>query len=199
MATEDELRPKISPELLRLSAVFPFGVGCAPASEKYIEAMNVLFELLPPRPRAWALCETYMEQASWLFRPLKRDEIIDDVFTPIYTAKKQREDPNFSVEKRLNISPHKMAVMFMVFAQGSLVDLTLPPYNTEADNYHHYGRAALSLRSVFDSPAIETVQAIVLMAYYHSNAGKRYTMDGVWTLVSLGSKIAQSVSGVLAT
>lgn len=178
--------------LNRLSAIFPLGTGCASGSEMFENAMSMLFECLPARPRAWSLCETYMEQASWLFRPLRRDEIIDDILTPIYNAKKEREDPNYS--SKTDISPHRFAVLYLVFAQGALVDLTLPPYNEEAENYHHYARAALTLRSLFDSPMIETVQAIVLMAYYHSNAGKRYTQDSVWTLVSLGAKLAQSVS-----
>lgn len=126
-----------------------------------------------------------------MFRPLKRDEVIDDILTPIYNAKKDRESSN--PEATYDISPHKFAVMFMIFAQGALVDLTLPAYNAEAENYHHYARACLSLRPIFDSPAIETVQAIVLMAYYRSNTGKRYSLDSCWTMVSLGAKLAQSV------
>jgi hypothetical protein len=172
--------------------MFPFSVGVAPQTERYEKALDVLFSLLPPRPRAWTLCETYIEQASWIFRPLKRDEIIDEVLTPIYNEKKERE--NAKLEAIHRTSPHKLAVMFMIFAQGALVDLTLPPYNAEAENYHHYARAALSLRSVFDSPAIETVQTIVYMAYYRGNTGKRYSLDSVWTLMSLGAKLAQSVS-----
>ena len=190
---EEVSRPKVSPEMMRIAAMFPFSTGCAPDSEIY-KAMDFLFSCLPPRPRAWALCETYMEQASWIFRPLKRDEIIDDVLTPIYNAKKEREENS---EAPQNISPHKMAVLFMIFASGALVDLTLPAYNAEAENYHQYGRAAISLRSVFDSPMIETVQAVVLMGYYHSNGGKRYTLDSTWTLLSLGAKLAQSVSGIM--
>jgi hypothetical protein len=190
---EEVSQLKISPEGLRFAAIFPFSSGCAPHSEKYEMAMSMLFSSLPPRPRAWALCETYMEQGSWIFRPLKRDEIIDDILTPIYNAKKARDDPNSEATK--HISAHKMAVLFMIFASGALVDLTLPPYNVEAENYHQYARAALSMRSIFDSPAIETVQAVVLMGYHHNNAGKRYTLDSVWTLMSLGAKLAQSVSG----
>lgn len=189
---EKETRTITTPSLLnRLAKMFPVGSGCAPESEIAENAMDMLFESLPPRPRAWSLCETYMEQASWLFRPLRREEIIDDLLTPIYNAKEEREDPNCSV--RTQTSPHKFAVLYLIFAQGALVDLTLPPYNEEAENYHHYARAALTLRSIFDSPMIETVQAIVLLAYYHSNAGKRYTQDSVWTLISLGAKLAQSV------
>jgi hypothetical protein len=192
---EEVTRPKASPAMLRLAGLFPFSAGCALHSEKYQEALHILFACLPPRPRAWALCETYMEQASWIFRPLKRDEIIDDVLTPIYNAKKDDAD----YEGIKHVSPHKMAVLFMVFASGALVDLTLPPYNAEAEEYHLYARAALSMRSIFDSPAIETVQAIALMSFYHNNAGKRYTLDSVWTLQSLGAKLAQSVSGNIVT
>lgn len=189
---EDQIRPKITDEMRQLAAAFPFNNSCLLGSEKLEKAMDILFSVLPPRPRAWTLCETYMEQASFIFRPLKRDEIIDDVLTPIYNAKKERDDPKSQI--KTHITPHKMAVLYLIFAQGALVDLTLPPYNVEAENYHLHGRAALALRSVFDSPAIETVQAIALLAYYHSNAGKRYTLDGVWTLVSLSAKLAQSVS-----
>jgi hypothetical protein len=188
---EDQDQPNVSPEMTRLSAVFPFSVGCAGKSKSYDRALEILFSLLPPRPRAWSLCETYIEQASWMFRPLKRDEIIDDVLTSIYNAKKDRENPKSGATH--DISPHKLAVMFMIFAQGALVDLTLPAYNAEAENYHHYARAALSLRPVFDSPAIETVQTIVLMATYRANTGKRYSLDSCWTLISLGAKLAQSI------
>jgi hypothetical protein len=193
MDLEEQSQLKVTPSMMRIATTFPFSSGYAPNSELYRQSMNILFSCLPPRPRAWALCETYLEQASWIFRPLKRDELIDDVLTPIYNAKKEREDPNS--EGPHDISSHKMAVLFMIFAQGALVDLTLPPYNDAAEEYHQLARAALSMRSIFDSPAIETVQAIVIMAYYHSNAGKRYTLDSVWTLLSLGAKLAQGVSG----
>ena len=38
--------------------------------------MDKLESHLPPQPRAWALCETYLEQFSWWFRPIKREELI---------------------------------------------------------------------------------------------------------------------------
>lgn len=188
---EQETGLKAAPELLRLASMFPFGLGCASNGEGVDTAMNLLFSCLPSRPRAWSLCETYLENAAWVFRPLKRDEIIDDVLTPIYNAKKERDDP--SCDAHTQIPAHKLAVLFMIFALGALADLTLPPCNEEGDNFYQYGRAALCLRSVFESPVIETVQAIMLVSFYHSNAGKRYTQDSAWTLHSLGSKLAQSV------
>lgn len=49
--------------------------------------------------------------------------------------------------------------------------------NSDSESYYLLSRAALSLRSIFDSPEVATVQAVVLMASYHGMGGKRFTMD----------------------
>lgn len=86
-------------------------------------ALDMLYDYLPEQPRAWALCETYMEQATWAFRPILRDELIDDTLAPIYKHWKERRTPGFSGPH--TISSHRLALLFIVFAHGSLVDLTL--------------------------------------------------------------------------
>ncbi|KAF8913807.1 hypothetical protein CPB84DRAFT_1811319 [Gymnopilus junonius] len=182
---DDCLSAPISLEIARLSASFPFG-----SDESVDKPMDFLFEHLPPEPRAWSLCETYMEQATWMFRPIKREELIDDILSPIYKTIKEKQATGVF---NPTVTAHKLATMFLVFAMGALVDLTLEPYNREAEMYYQLGRASLSLRSVLDSPEISTVQAVLLMASYHSNGGQRYTMDSAWALVSLGSKMSQSV------
>ncbi|KJA29960.1 hypothetical protein HYPSUDRAFT_210788 [Hypholoma sublateritium FD-334 SS-4] len=183
---DDDYYMPVSLEVSRLSAAFPFGT-----EENLDKQLEFLFDQLPEEPRAWTLCETYMEQATWAFRPIKREELIDEILSPIYKAVKDKSATGSYTLN--NVSAHKLAVMFHVFSLGALVDLTLEPCNKEADLYHHLGRACLSLRSVFDSPEIATVQAVLLMASYHGNAGKRYTMDSSWALTSLGAKLAQSL------
>ena len=89
--------------------------------------------------------------------------------------------------------PHLLATLFMVLAVGALVDLTLPACSAEAEKYYRLGRTALSLRSVWDSPELETVQAVGLMAGYHSLCTFRYTIESAWALSGLASKLAQSV------
>ncbi|KAF4619863.1 hypothetical protein D9613_005134 [Agrocybe pediades] len=186
---DDDLYAPVSMEIARLSAAFPFGTD-----ENVDRPMDFLLDHLPPEPRAWSLCETYLEQMTWSFRPIKREELIDDILSPIYKFVKERQSKRLNtIPETRPISAHKLAVMFLVFALGALVDLTLEPYNKEAGIYYHLGRACLSLRSIFDSPEISTVQTIVLMASYHGNAGKRYTMDSAWALMSLGSKLGQSL------
>lgn len=185
-STEEDYYSPVSMEIARLSAAFPFG-----ADGNMEKGLDLLFEYLPSQPRAWSLCETYMEQAAWSFRPIKRDEIIDDILSPVYKIVKEKQFLGSTNDGA--ISPHRLAVLFLVFALGALVDLTLEPQSNEAENYYHLSCACLSLRSVFDSPEIATVQAVLLMAAYHGMAGKRYTMDSSWSLISLGAKLAQSL------
>ena len=178
---------QISLEIARLSNAFPFGVEGS--SER---VMDLLLNYLPVQYRAWSLCETYQEHASWACRLLERDEIIDDILTPIYKYMKEKDgtDP----ESPRSISYHKLAVLFMVFAVGASVDLTLEPCerrfllhnlnvfmlsgNTESKTFYQLSRACLSMRSVFDSPEIATVQAVALMGVYYGLSGTSSTMDG---------------------
>jgi hypothetical protein len=118
-ALEHDQTPRVSAEITGLSK-FPFG-----AEEPTGVTLDLLLNYLPPQPRAWSLYETYMEHASWIFRPLKRDEMIDEILSPIYKAVKERQTSGSSAIE--SISPHKLAVLFLVFTLGALVDLTLEP------------------------------------------------------------------------
>ncbi|EGO01985.1 hypothetical protein SERLA73DRAFT_177669 [Serpula lacrymans var. lacrymans S7.3] len=187
-----EEQPPILSELKNMPFILPLGLGGTQDPERMETIMNSLLDLLPPYPRATTLCETYMEQAAWIFRPMQRDEVIDDIMIPIYKYAKARKE-DIDQENKLTCPPHKLSVLYMIFAQGALMDLTLPPYNSEAENYFYLGRLSLSLRSAFDLPTTETLQSLCLMAYYHSNGGRRYTLDGAWCLISLASKLAQSI------
>ncbi|KAF7987007.1 hypothetical protein HWV62_97 [Athelia sp. TMB] len=180
------------PELLNdLAGNFFMGGGYASDSRIFKNAMTLLFDALPPSPRAWSLCEIFLEFFSWNCQLVRREDLIEDFLTPIYNAKK--ENGSSIHDEASQISPHKLAFLFLVFAQGALMDLTLPAYNEEAERYHHYARAALALRSLIDQPTVETVQSIVLMAHYRGGAGERYPRDGIWAFLSLGCKLAQTI------
>jgi hypothetical protein len=57
----------------------------------------------------------------------------------------------------------------------------------ESETYYHLGCACLSLRSVFDSPEVYTVQAVLLMAAFHTWGGKKHTMDSAVSLRLIGA------------
>ncbi|KAI0915694.1 hypothetical protein AcV5_003545 [Taiwanofungus camphoratus] len=179
-------------DLTNLSQSFPF----ANIDDDHEMAIDKLKSYLPPQPRAWALCETYLAHFAVWCRPIKRDELIDDILIPIYNSikdpskAKKSDQPSASAARR---RPHLLAVLFLILAVGALVDLTLPPCSAEAEMYHRLGRAALSVHTIFDSPDIETVQALVLMSGYQSLCGQRHTIESAWSLISLAAKLAQSI------
>lgn len=183
--------PELDFDLEKWSYTFPFNI----CSDDFEAFMDKLETHLPPQMRAWSLCESYLEQFSWWFRPIKRDELIDEILTPIY--RRTTTDGQSTYHRKADADagrcPHLLATLFLVLAVGALVDLTLPPCSVEAEKYYRLGRAALNMRSIFDSPELETVQAVSLMAAYHSLCTSRYTLESAWSLCSLASKIGQAV------
>ncbi|KAF7985883.1 hypothetical protein HWV62_43760 [Athelia sp. TMB] len=122
---------------------------------------------------------------------IRREELLEDILNPIYLEKQERDALHSIVSTK--VSPHKLSVLYSVIGFGSLVDLTQPANNEEGERYHHLARAALSLRSIFDSPMVETVQAILFLAYYCSSSIQQDGHDRVWMLMSLCSKVAQGI------
>jgi hypothetical protein len=118
-AVENDELARVPAEIKDLSK-FPFGF-----QEDVADTLDVVLSHLPPQSRGWSLYETYAEHAAWIFGPLKRDEVIDDILSPIYKAVKEKQTAGSSAMTL--ISPHKLAVLYFIFALGTLVDLTLEP------------------------------------------------------------------------
>ncbi|KAK2467174.1 hypothetical protein APHAL10511_000723 [Amanita phalloides] len=205
---EDNTRVPLPTELEGLSNLFPF----TRKHQSKCRSLELLERHLPSHERAWGLAQNYLEHGAFFFRPIKRDELQNSVLPNVYNVASQRVRTriNFNaanessppgengIENGINVEPdhgncHALAMCFFVFALGSLFDVNLPPYNAEAEKYYDLGRAALSAKAVYDSPSIETVQSIGLMATYHTLAGKKYSRDSAWCLMSLAAKLAQSI------
>lgn len=59
------------------------------------------------------------------------------------------------------LSAHNLAVLFMVVALGSLLDLDAPPHSPQSMQYYQLGRACLTLESVLEEQSIPGIQALV--------------------------------------
>lgn len=79
---------------------------------------------------------------------------MDEVFSQFY-------DPNAQPPTDDPILSHRLSVMFLILAIGTVVDTNLPAYNLEAEKYHQLARAALFQNGLFDEPTINAVQALV--------------------------------------
>ncbi|KAF6760882.1 fungal-specific transcription factor domain-containing protein [Ephemerocybe angulata] len=192
--SEDHDAISLPPEIEQLSNRLPLFSTRRPNAR----ALELLEAFLPDRARATALCEVWINHAAFFFRPIKQEELLHTLLPQIYETAQARvharangEPPAHPLEIDDSAYPHSLASLFLIFSLGALMDVSLPPYNAQGEHFYHLGRAALSLRNTY-SPTLETVQAVGLMATYHSLAGKKYTRHGAWCIMGVAAKLAQS-------
>lgn len=172
-------------EVQRVAELFPFTSKNRPNLNK----LELLEAYLPPMDEALDLCNCYIDHATFFFRPIKRDELFDTLLPGVYNAAAGRRavrlddgsSPSSDFEEghsnMKRSTPHALASLYFIFSLGALLDLERPPFNSDAERFCDLGRAGLSLRSVYESANMDTVQAMGLMATYHTLAGKKYSRD----------------------
>jgi hypothetical protein len=93
----------------------------------------------------------------WLlyrYNPISLEFFMEEIYSQFY-------DPNSLPATDDPVLSHRLSLMFMVLAIGSLVDTNVPAYSIEAEKYHQLARAALFTNGLFDEPTINAVQALV--------------------------------------
>lgn len=184
------MTPPIHGELTRFSVAFPFTpIGSTVDVRRLIESH------LPPWDRAKHLAESYLTNAAWLFQGVTREQLVDEMLPAIY----KRPRPDVSEEDRPYqdySGPHDLALVFLVFAVGALVDLSQEPYNAEGEHYHILGKASLCLQPVLEKPSLVAIQALNLLSVYTAMCGsdRESAMETTWSLMTLSAQLAQSVS-----
>lgn len=92
---------------------------------------------------------------DWYFdryEPITEGDFYEHMYRPMYGAATSSEEP---------MTSHDLAVLCMVLALGSLLDLDKPIDVNEHSQLYQLGRAALSLDSVFEQQSIAAIQALV--------------------------------------
>ena len=172
-------------EVQKVADLFPFTSKTRPNLNK----LELLEAYLPSMDEALDLCNCYIDHGTYFFRPIQRDELFDILLPGVYNAAAGRRavrlddgssPPSDIEEGHSNMkrsAPHALASLYFIFSLGALLDLERPPFNSDAERFCDLGRAGLSLRSVYESANMDTVQAMGLMATYHTLAGKKYSRD----------------------
>ncbi|KAJ7918735.1 fungal-specific transcription factor domain-containing protein [Mycena leptocephala] len=121
------------------------------------------------------------------YAPISPESFDAEVYSQFY-------DQNAAPPTDQPLLAHRLSLMFIVLAIGSLMDTNEPAYNLEAEKYHQLARAALFLHSFFDQPTINAVQALFLMAFYLFLSDRHGTGSGArWAIMGIAVKVAQSV------
>lgn len=116
---------------------------------------------------------------------------MNDIMAPIYAQKELGLAPTLDLVQR---RPHRLAAMLFIFAVAASMDTDLPAYSSESRKYYLMGKTALGLRPIFESPQMETVQAVALAAAFDCNSGMKNSSESAWASMALAMKLATRVS-----
>ncbi|KAK7031348.1 putative transcriptional regulatory protein C1F7.11c [Favolaschia claudopus] len=170
--------PTIPKDIPWMAYSFPFTANISKVGQDLRQ--NIL-NLLPRTPMAERFCDVYYSHAAWMYTPINKSDFYETIFRPTY-------EPSHGSYGTL--SSHNLAVLYMVLALGTLMDLDMPAHSPEATEYYQLGRSALAIDSVLDSPSIAGIQAMVLMCHYMFWADIEAPR---WVLMGLVVKLAHSI------
>jgi hypothetical protein len=121
---------------------------------------------LPPLFSPPYLASNYFASCfAYRYNPINKETFEEEVFTLFYprdlglgSTSMSQSNSNLPEEP---ITFHRLSLLFMVLAIGSLMNSGMPAYNLDAEKYHQLARAALFHTSLFDEPTLNAVQALV--------------------------------------
>ncbi|KAF7377431.1 Zn(2)-C6 fungal-type domain-containing protein [Mycena sanguinolenta] len=217
--------PSDSPGTLFSSSAFPLTPIGSP------QAIHALVTShLPRLIHARKLVQCYFEQVAWLFRGVTRGQV-GDMLRAVYTAYAPRHsshspdgskddvqltDEEGDGEDEDYTGPHDLALLFLVFATGALVQPPAPGCDeddvhrqkvaAEAEHLHQIARAALALQPVLEKPSLVTIQTLHLLSIYttlgsppaaHSRSKGEdegeTSMEMTWSLITLAAHLSQTI------
>ncbi|KAF9445881.1 hypothetical protein P691DRAFT_674729 [Macrolepiota fuliginosa MF-IS2] len=153
-------------------------------------SLQNLLQYLPSSAIAYELRTIYYSHAAWMYNPVSIETFDVEVYSKFYGS-----EVGGSLLPGDESLAHKLALIFMVFAIGSLMDVTLPAYSLDAGQFHQLARAALFHISILDSPNLYAVQALFLISYYLFLADRPgSTSETRWHITGMAAKVVQSVN-----
>ncbi|KIM36145.1 hypothetical protein M413DRAFT_78578 [Hebeloma cylindrosporum] len=172
-----ELDPSyLSPEINHCYQSFPF----TPPNVLASSMQPMIESFLPSLDRAVTICNTFLE-LSWMIHIVSRNKLVNELIPIVY---KQAPVP---------YGPHDLALLLVVLAIGSLVDLDLPPYSFEAQHYYRLSRATLALQPILGAQSVVTIKVLHLMSIYNGMSGKESNLEQSYVLLDLAGQVALRV------
>ena len=178
---EESTEAYLEAEIVRLSHNFP--ISDCPAPQGNVRLREFIRSHLPPREEADHLWEQARQNALWQYNPQPSSTFYPNLAYHCYTSANSE------------LSPRRLALLFMILAVGCLVDLK----NREADHpdaekYHQLARASLCEIPIMEETNAETITALFYEIWYLLVfSDKKRAAGYAWGLMGLTAKLAQSV------
>ncbi|KAF5330267.1 hypothetical protein D9758_014459 [Tetrapyrgos nigripes] len=168
--------PVVPPDVLQLSATFPFPW----AVDLRIRAL--IRGSLPPREEAEAVCDEARGNALWQYNLDPSETFLRNLIHHCYAS---------PIDE---LSPRRLALLLMVLSIGSLVDLNKPLGNLYGEAYHHLARASVCEIPLMEEPDFDTLHALFFMIWYHLIfSDNKKAVGYAWNLMGFVAKLAQGL------
>ena len=179
---------KLPVEITYYTETFPFAPVYMPKDQirKLIESQ------MPSYERATALAEIFLQHISFFFRPVGREQIMEELIPRFY--KNRLQDRN---ESEGGVVVHRLALLLAVFALGAIGDLAAEKPSEEGELYRQLARTALSLHSIFEGTSLATIQAVSLIGLYEFFSSNTRTLESAWKMQALSFSLGSSVCNIL--
>ncbi|GJF00201.1 fungal-specific transcription factor domain-containing protein [Phanerochaete sordida] len=156
------------------------------------EARMQVWQLLPTLGQACRLVEIFLEIGDFLWQPVPRTQLYDEILSVIY-----RSLP-IGLNDNNVVSSHAAAVLYMVFALASLFDPDLPQYSTIATEYFLLSRLALRCASPVHDTTLWAIQALIYQVQFSElwsdgTPTPHFVSHNAWVLEGFVAKLAHSI------
>ncbi|KAG9313813.1 hypothetical protein JVU11DRAFT_6176 [Chiua virens] len=184
----EEIDPSYFPsEIQRCYQTFPF----TPSGISTEPIQDLIESYLPSSPRSTKLCEIALQTLPWIvFNIVSREHILNELLPTVYERARGQTPARWQPKP---YGPHDIALLFIVFAIGASLDLSLPPYNAEGRHYYVLSRAALCLQPVFAQCSIVTIKTLNLMSIYNGMCGIESKLEDSHSLLKLATQLALKI------
>lgn len=108
----------------------------------------------------WTSSSQYQQRLTHdgRYAPVPETEL-SDILSRIYDRSSRIYDQ--AVAESDPTESHRLAVLYMVFAIGTLMDLEQPSLSVASTQFYQMARAALSLDSVLENQSLHAIEALV--------------------------------------
>ncbi|KAH9837369.1 fungal-specific transcription factor domain-containing protein [Rhodofomes roseus] len=152
------------------------------------EIRHEIYALMPSLSQACRLCEIFMEYGQYIWFPMPRAELFDDILGSVY---KTQPDSACNIA-----STHAFSVLYMVFALATLFDPNVAPYSVEAHEYYVLSRICLRCAPPIHDTTLHAIQSLLYQAQYLEMSDCEPAHTGshkAWLTIGLAMKLGHGI------
>ncbi|PPQ69993.1 hypothetical protein CVT26_013281 [Gymnopilus dilepis] len=156
-----------------------------PETELYSTALlSEVLKSLPTQADAFHLCDVYLEYGKFLFAPISRKELHEEIVNLVYRARQFSSFDHY----------HSLSLLFIVFAIATLFSPRQQPFSTEAHEYYHLARAVLGFSPPTHETTLMSIQTLIHMAQYlELSDAEPGAQDQIWMYMGQAALLCQKM------